>query len=814
MKLLAKRHVKNKKEFFQTLEGHTIDSLRILNAYIQNNSVILSQFCERWNISNELFLKNLFISIYLHDIGKLTKQFQNNIRQGKSSQKYPHAYYSFFLLNDLKYNLLLEIPLEKLAVLGHHTQLHSDIYGGDENFGKPKLLENEISEFVENSINIYDDMEFKKYFKFDGLQINGSSLKFKPTKARVMLNKTKRHVSKFNQKVNLKSIFTCFFSILQLCDDYSSANFSKFIDNYEGTETLFGPVLDDPNEYVIELNIKDPLKTVFGDYEPYTFQKELFDKAPKFSFLFAPCGRGKSEAAISWALNCMEKYNRNKIVFAMPTQVTSNAMWERLCTIFGEGSSKKEKRKNGEKYVGLFHGKSFIKLKSILIGEKGDLDKNGLEELSGETFKGNIFFKPVTVTTIDHLIYSFIHGFRQADFAVGNLQNGIIIFDEVHYYEKKTLNHLFTLFKLLRKFEIPHLLMSGTLPDFIKKDLDEYLEVVDFEGIEYMPFSFKFHNKELIKLLKSSDEASETSEVYIDNESIEEIINQYKKGLKQFIILNTVKRAQEFYKLVKINLEKEIKDPNIILYHSQYTYNDRVTKELEIRDKSKEGPFILIATQVIEISLDISCDIMYTEVAPPDAIGQRGGRLNRKGKTFRNRVKHEMKIFLPEKHLPYDENLLKDTQKQIRDGPVSYKNIKRLCDDIYQNRELKKTNLTKIFKKCTLFGYRPLEIAFGEDKGRLVQIRDDKIQKIDVIPSVIYINNEINLNVENQVKVPFWWYQNDLKENGEELEFFEIVTKKFGKKEVFYVICKMDYDYDIGFHYEKKVQDSFEDVYF
>ena len=92
------------------------------------------------------------------------------------------------------------------------------------------------------------------------------------------------------------------------------------------------------------------------------------------------------------------------------------------------------------------------------------------------------------MTTIDHLIYSFVHGFRQADFALGNLQNATIIFDEVHYYEKHTLNHLTTLFRLLKKFDIPHLLMSGTLPDFIRDELENYVEVIDKEGIEYTPF--------------------------------------------------------------------------------------------------------------------------------------------------------------------------------------------------------------------------------------------------------------------------------------------------------------------------------------
>jgi CRISPR-associated endonuclease/helicase Cas3 len=113
--------------------------------------------------------------------------------------------------------------------------------------------------------------------------------------------------------------------------------------------------------------------------------------------------------------------------------------------------------------------KNFINLKSVLLGEKDDLGKKDFEELSDDTFKGNIFFKPITVTTIDHVVYAFVHGFRQADFALGNLQNAIIIFDEVHYYEEKTLNHLFTLFKLLREFEIPHRLMSGTYARFHKK---------------------------------------------------------------------------------------------------------------------------------------------------------------------------------------------------------------------------------------------------------------------------------------------------------------------------------------------------------
>jgi len=78
---LAKLELKNGEKYFQTLEGHTKDALKILKTYIQRNHDVISQFCERWGLNKEKFLRNLFLTVYLHDIGKLTKEFQENIRR-------------------------------------------------------------------------------------------------------------------------------------------------------------------------------------------------------------------------------------------------------------------------------------------------------------------------------------------------------------------------------------------------------------------------------------------------------------------------------------------------------------------------------------------------------------------------------------------------------------------------------------------------------------------------------------------------------------------------------------------------------------
>ena len=103
---------------------------------------------------------------------------------------------------------------------------------------------------------------------------------------------------------------------------------------------------------------------ILKNNNPYFYQVDqpgrLCGDIPFFGLLFAPCGRGKTETSLIWALKALKKYKRNKIVFAMPTQITSNAMWERFCEIFGNGESQQERIETGKKQVGLFHGKSFM----------------------------------------------------------------------------------------------------------------------------------------------------------------------------------------------------------------------------------------------------------------------------------------------------------------------------------------------------------------------------------------------------------------------------------------------------------------------
>lgn len=786
LKTLAKlEEIKNGEKYFQTLEGHVKDALKILREYIQKNHETISQFCGRWDIDEERFLRNLFLTIYLHDLGKLTKEFQENIRQNKRSQRYPHAYYGFFLLHDSFTDTIIDVPIELAAILGHHTQLYDQIYLDYDQFDKPTFLENEIIEFLSNATKIYKELELDEFFKFEGfdLKLPDNYQKINPREIEKVRNqfvgKINRYLRKNKNHEKVRSVFTYFFSILQTCDDYSSANFSKYIEKYNGERRLFDSILESPEDYVLLLRINDPLEAVLQGKTPYEFQKKMLNPS-KFVTLFAPCGRGKTEAALLWAINSLKKFRKNKIVFAMPTQTTSNAMYDRLKAIFGEEN------------VGLYHGRSFIKLsdEKARLKEEYDEEKDG-KEIMEDTFKGNIFFKPITITTVDHLIYSFVKGFSQADFALGNLQNAVIVFDEVHYYEKLTLEHLITLFERMKKMDIPHLLMSGTLPDFLLNQLEGYEHIVDRNGLKNKPFKLEYSDE---KLIWRNENAWKINEGVLN-----EITENYKKGRTQFVILNTVERAKQFY----LKLKEKLVESNLMLYHSQFIYSDRVKKENEIYQRIKKKPFILVATQVIEISLDISCDIMYSELAPPDAIGQRAGRLNRNGKSWKNENEHKLKIFSPENHLPYEEEFLKKDIISNYQKSLSYQEIKEFCDVVYENYRLEvPSNLREYFKDATIFGKQWKYVAAEDEEGLKFKVRDKKIQHVDVIPECIFKKKgEEALNIKNLAKIPLYYLLNDMRQ---ELGVFYTQEDQKGRP---YWICRYPYTYEIGFNYGAKISD-------
>jgi len=752
-------------DIFQTFEGHTFDAFLILKDYMIKNQGTLRCFSGNFNLEYDTLCNLLFLTIYLHDIGKLTEEFQRKIKNSKSTGEVSHAFFGLPFVNS---NLPEDLNIiMRLVVLSHHSQLYNQIYQDANLSTKVTYIQKLINEYIEKAIEVYNQ-EFRSIFQMQYFPqykipnyLNNSELNENIKEKEIAYLKYKQEKKLKSERT--KAIYALTLSVLKYCDQKASKNFGEI--NLNGKK-IFGSLLSfrdaqkfnySQNVFIVDRN------RLFAN--PFDYQKEVL-KIDYNGIIFAPCGRGKTEAALNTSLNIIKKYHKNKIIFALPTQITSNMMFKRMQEIFGEEN------------VGIYHGLS----RFLHEMEKDEAKDEEIETLIRDE---KVFAKPVTVTTIDHLIYSLIHGYKQADYAFGNILNSVVVFDEIHYYEKDTLRYIIDVIKIFNQLKIAHIAMSGTFPDFLKDRLNkigDYTEIRDEKGLAFSPFLIECKNSKLF-------------------DNISEIFNLYHKGKTQIIIVNTVKRAQSLYK----EIAKLIKE-NIILYHSVFTHYDRAyskeSKENNILSLNKlKEPWIIISTQALEISVDISCDIMHTELAPVDALGQRGGRLNRGGKTHNNC--YILYIYTPDDHKPYyfgkegEEDFVEKTKKVIKNGEITYKKIKQWCDEVYQNTELLSTELENVFQDCILFGFHPNEIRYSEEQGNRIQIRKDNFVKVDVIPEEYWekydLKNKSNRINKFEVKIPYFWCK---KYNDQ----FYLAEDEYNNK---HMITVIPYTAEYGFDLDK-----------
>lgn len=854
--------------FYQTLEGHTLDALKVYRHLLKQRA--LGYFCDKWGLEPEVFCRNAFLVVALHDAGKGIKKFQERIRQGKHSTAWPHAFFglpiiiSVFKQAGLAYVMQDTYPdvpvIESLCLVAHHSQLHSEMYQ-ELQVDVVAPYSEEIWGFLPRISSYYHELGFDSCFSLDTAALTEAADSLagflrRPLPAgnildllgrlRQLSDQTPPLVGSGEDRLRLKAIYSCMLSLLKFSDHWSSACFSerakeglipeeKCGRSDEG-RWVAGSVLDD-----VELGQIPPLDLaqIMEGQDPHPYQEMAFQCSQPGLIINAPCGRGKTKSALLWFLSLRQgqrvgpaaeaRTARNgladiagpdRLIMAMPTQVTSNAMRSTLAKILGSEN------------VGVYHGRSLLELKEthqlfarpaeakvLSVGEETmeqAVSEEGLSHdmLKHQNFLSSVYARPVVVTTVDHLLYSFLHGFPQADYALGNLQTAAIVFDEVHYYDRTMLSHLRELFRVLRILRIPHLLMSGTLSPVLLGEcgVQDYPVIADREGSQFRPFGIAKRDEPLVREPSrsgpSEDRANGMEEpstaqapsLEANQRVVEEVVYNYRSGLTQFIILNTVRKAQVFYQA----LADELPTEDCVLLHSRFTYLDRRQRENYVLDrlaKRPHSPLVLVSTQVIEVSLDISCDRMYTELAPIDALGQRGGRLHRGG---REPDPYQLIVFKPENLLPYKkvEDVVQRTWDLLPGGDgaeaaVSYGEVQELCQQAYENFRLSPSNFVELLRRSTLFGLRAEDVRWSEEEGKVFCPRDIN-PTVEVIPDDLFqAMGEEALAAEYLVSVPVWWLVHSRKEN---LDLFYPYQRQGSKSKYYFLVCKVKYDQKIGFH--------------
>ncbi|MBC2244032.1 CRISPR-associated helicase Cas3' [Listeria booriae] len=347
--------------------------------------------------------------------------------------------------------------------------------------------------------------------------------------------------------------------------------------------------VEKPNDF-LESALNKQLKTFRksnpdADWKP--LQKYMYAHQQDNIIVVAETGMGKTEAGLLWLGN-------NKGFFTLPLRTAINAIYDRLA-----GSEAGIIRENVTDRVGLLHSETYGQ---YLQREK---DIQDIEEYFTKTRQMSL---PITVCTLDQL-FDFV--FRYAGFEpkLATLSYSKVIIDEVQMYSPDLLAYLIVGLSYIQKVGGQFAILTATLPGIIPDLLAE-------NGV-----SFTRSEEDFI-----SERVRHSLEV-VHEQINSDFISDFYNGNRILVICNTVRVAKEIYE----ELEKIYGD-EVKLIHSQFIKRDRNAKSdaiLADGHKASEGPCIWVATQVVEASLDIDFDLLFTELSDLNGLFQRMGRCYR-----------------------------------------------------------------------------------------------------------------------------------------------------------------------------------------
>ncbi len=357
---------------------------------------------------------------------------------------------------------------------------------------------------------------------------------------------------------------------------------------------------------------------------------------PGLTLIEAPTGSGKTEAALAYAWRLLDQGIADSIVFALPTQATANAMLARAeefaVKVFGNAN------------VVLSHGKrDFNESFQRLVNSGQRQTSQGKEEASVQcaawlaNSRKRVFLGQIGVCTVDQVLLSvlpvrhkFVRGF--------GLNKSVLIVDEVHAYDAYMHGLLGEVLRRQKAIGGSAILLSATLPAGIRAKL---LAAWECSGVDDAPYPALWHATQgaVVPMTVPDEHRPQRREVlteciklpgaFPDDAVIGRIIAAAESGARVAIVMNLVDDAQRLARLLRGKTTIAVD-----VFHARYRFMDRQAKEKAVtdnygRDAVRDKGRILVATQVVEQSLDLDFDWMLTQICPVDLLFQRIGRLHR-----------------------------------------------------------------------------------------------------------------------------------------------------------------------------------------
>ena len=314
-------------------------------------------------------------------------------------------------------------------------------------------------------------------------------------------------------------------------------------------------------------------------------QVYMRENKDKNLIIVAPTGSGKTEAGLLWL-------DGQKGFYTLPLKVSSNAIYKRI------------KKNYGYEHVALLHSDSF----GIYLKEGAE---NGEESEYKSYERDKMLSAPVTICTVDQL-FEFVYKAPGTEMFAATLKYSKLILDEIQAYSPRVIATLIYGLKTICEMGGSFAIVTATFPPVLGHFMDRYGIC---EGIDYKFQDFTQNEISLRHYISLQEGELNIERIALDGRS--------KKVL---VICNTVSKAQKVY--------EQLSGENTYLLHSRYLQRDRRRLEEQIMEFSSDpdASGIWVTTQIVQASLDIDFDLLYTEMCTCDSLLQRMGRCNRRGR--------------------------------------------------------------------------------------------------------------------------------------------------------------------------------------
>ncbi len=441
----------------------------------------------------------------------------------------------------------------------------------------------------------------------------------------------------------------------------------------------------------------------------------------------AQTGMGKTEAGLLWISD-------NKGFFILPIRTAINAIYDRIKKYISSCGG------NLEEQLGLLHSSS---LEYLLLQSEDDkyddkdeyIDKKEDKEIIEYEKIAKQLSLPINVSTIDQL-FDFVYKYPAYELKLTTLSYSKIVIDEIQMYGPDLLAYLVYGLERIVEQGGKVAILTATLPPFVKELLSKSIKFKIKE--DGFTDNSKRHN---LKILDKRIDSNDICNKYRENEKL-------NKSNKILVVCNSITQAQNLYEEISDILGNK----NLHILHSKFIKGQRLSKESEIIEfgktykdnKSNEldkQSGIWISTSIVEASLDIDFDYLFTELQDLNSLFQRLGRCNRKGKKDSSEnncyiyTQIDERSFINGDRGYIDKDIFELSKEAISlwEGQISEKEKIELINKYLTMDKIKNSNYITQYKHTYNFIKNLTPDTFKSDEVKLRNILSK-----DIIPSPIY----------------------------------------------------------------------------